>query len=60
MPFGICIAPSIWQREMDRILAGVPGMVCYMNDILVVGENEIQHDERLMIVLQRLDKAGLN
>jgi hypothetical protein len=59
MPFDICTAPSIWQREMERILAEVPATVCYMDDILVVGENEIQHDERLMIVLQRLDKAGL-
>ena len=30
-----------------------------MNDILVVGENESQHDERLVAVLQKLDKAGL-
>ena len=30
-----------------------------MNDILVVGENESQHDERLMAVLQKLNKAGL-
>jgi hypothetical protein len=60
MPFGICTAPSIWQKEMDiRILAGVPRTVCYIYDILVVGENETQHDEWLMIVLQRLDKAGL-
>jgi hypothetical protein len=59
MPFDICTAPSIWQREMERILAEVPATVCYMDDILVVGENEIQHDERLMIVLQRLDKAEL-
>ena len=56
MPFGINTAPSIWQRKMDRILAGT---VCYMDDILVVGENESQHDERLMAVLQKLDKAGL-
>ena len=44
---------------MDRILTGVAGTVCYMNDILVVGENESQHDERLVAVLQKLDKAGL-
>ncbi|XP_062513350.1 uncharacterized protein K02A2.6-like [Corticium candelabrum] len=56
MPFGISTAPSIWQREMDRILAGVAGTVCYMDDILVVGENESQHDERLMAVLQKLAK----
>ena len=59
MPFGISTAPSIWEREMDRILAGVGGTVCYMNDTLVVGENKSQHDERLMAVLQKLNKAGL-
>ena len=44
---------------MNRILAGVAGTVCYMDGILVVGENESQHDERLMTVLQKLDKVGL-
>ena len=59
MPFEISTAPSIWQREMDRILEGVAGTVCYMDDILVLGENESQHGERLMAVLQKLDKACL-
>ena len=59
MLFGISTAPGIWQREIDRILAGVAGTVCYIDDILAVGENESQHDERLMAVLQKLDKAGL-
>ena len=44
---------------MDRILAGAVGTVCYVDDILVVGENESNHDEILMAVLQKLDKAGL-
>ena len=38
MPFGICSAPGIWQRTMDNLLSGVPGVICYLNDILVVGE----------------------
>ena len=59
MTFGFSTAPSIWQREMEKILVGVAETECYMNDILVVGENESQHDERLMAVLQKLSKASL-
>ena len=59
MPFGISTAPGIWQRAMDSVLAGVPGVICYLNDILIVGDSDEQHEERLKMVLERLDQAGL-
>ena len=59
MPFGICSAPGIWQRTMDNLLSGILGVICYLDDILVVGKNEEQHEQRLLTVLRRLDKAGM-
>ena len=59
MPFGICSAPGIWQRTMDNLLSGIPGVICYLDDILVVGENEEQHEQRLLTVLRQLDEAGM-
>ncbi|XP_062513104.1 uncharacterized protein K02A2.6-like [Corticium candelabrum] len=57
MPFGITSAPSIWQKAMDEILAGIPGCICYLDDILVVGGSQEEHDQRLDIVLDRLNKS---
>ena len=59
MPFGISSAPAIWQRAMDGILVGIPGVTCYLDDILVVGSSEEEHDERLRQVLTRLDQVGV-
>ena len=59
MPFGICSAPEIWQRTMDNLLSGIPSVICYLDDLLVVGENEEQHEQRLLTVLRRLDRAGM-
>ena len=38
MPIGIFSAPGIWQRTMDNFSSGIPGVICYLDDILVVGE----------------------
>lgn len=59
LPFGIASAPAIFQRLMDTILQGVPGVVCYIDDILVTGKNEEDHLKNLKEVLARLEKHGL-
>jgi len=59
LPFGISSAPEIFQREMQKILIDLEGIVCQMDDILVHGSSMEQHDERLNRVLERLQKAGV-
>ena len=59
MPFGITSAPAIWQEAMDEILAGIPGCICYLDDILVVGSSQEEHDQLLDTVLDRLSKRGV-
>jgi hypothetical protein len=59
MPFGITSAPAIWQKAMDEILAGIPGCLCYLDDILVVGSSQEEHDQRLDTVLDRLSRRGI-
>jgi len=34
MPFGLCNAGNSFQRMMDRILAGLPLVFCYLDDII--------------------------
>ena len=59
LPFGITSAPEHFQRRMSALLEGLEVVVCLMDDILVYGKNQEEHDERLLKVLQRLETAGL-
>jgi hypothetical protein len=59
LPFGISSAPEHFQRRMSDILVGVDGVVCMMDDILIHGRTKLEHDERLKIVLYRLQDAGV-
>ncbi len=59
MPFGIATAPAIWQRAMDGIFIVTPGVTCYLDDILVAGSSEAEHDERLRQILKRLSEVGV-
>lgn len=58
--FGLSSAPAIFQRAMECLLAGLEGTVFFLDDILVTGENQAVHKERLLAVLQRLEDAGLS
>ena len=59
MPFGINSAPEFFQREMSALLRGLEGVVCQIDDILVFGKNQQEHDENLEPVLNRLAQADL-
>ncbi|CAK1588892.1 unnamed protein product [Parnassius mnemosyne] len=58
--FGLASAPSIFQRAMECLLAGIEGIIFLLDDILITGKSKVQHEQRLMAVLQRLDDAGLS
>lgn len=44
---------------MSQMLAGLPGTVCMMDDILVYGATQEEHDNHLRKVLQRLQDSGM-
>ena len=35
MPFGISSAPEFYQRAMEKILDGLEGVLCFMDDVLM-------------------------
>ena len=41
---------------MDRVLQGIPGVICYIDDILVSGKDEGSHLISLEEVFRRLEK----
>ncbi|UYV84803.1 K02A2.6-like, partial [Cordylochernes scorpioides] len=59
LPFCISSAPVIFQKRMGQILEGLEGTLCHMDDILVYGSCQEEHDKRLETVLTRLSKLGL-
>ena len=59
LPFGVASAPAIFQKIMDTILQGLPNVICYIDDILVSGEDEASHFQSLEEVFNRLEKHGI-
>ena len=58
LPFGISCALELFQRRMNQIFEGLEGFVCLMDDVLVFGTDQEEHDRHLKAVLQRLERAG--
>lgn len=61
MPFGLCNAPSTFQRLMQRIFGHQQGqsLLLYLDDIVVFSSTVQQHLQRLEAVLGRLQQEGL-
>ena len=60
LPFGITIAPMLFQRFMDTLLADIPGVVCVQDDIALGGVDRAVHLNCLRLVLKRLQDSGLS
>ena len=43
LPFGIASAPAIFQKMMDVVLQGLPQLICYLDDILIIGSSDEEH-----------------
>ena len=58
LPFGISSAPEHFQCRMSELLEGLKGVLCHMDDILVFGRDQAEHDSRLTAVLTRIEATG--
>ena len=59
MPFGISSAPEFFQKSMEKILHGLEGVICMMDDILIFGKNSKEHWKRVRLVLERIRDSGM-
>ncbi len=59
MPFGLRNMGNTFQRKMDRILAGLSFVFCYLDDIIIASRDEQDHLEHLREVFSWLHDAGL-
>ncbi|KAL2088289.1 hypothetical protein ACEWY4_015188 [Coilia grayii] len=61
MPFGLCNAPSTFQRLMERIFGdqSFTSLLLYLDDIVIFSSSFQQHLQRLELVLSRLKEHNL-
>ena len=43
IPFGIASAPAVFQQAMEKILHGIPKVICYLDDVLITAQNDEEH-----------------
>ena len=60
LTFGLANSPSIFQRLMNMVLAGLNWDVClvYIDDVIVMGKSFEDHVRNVAQVFQRLRQAG--
>ena len=60
MPFGLCNAPSTFQRLMELVLTGLHWSSClvYLDGIIMYSRSVKEHVTKLAEVLGRLKQAG--
>lgn len=65
MPFGISLAPEVFECKLQECLADLPGVKVIRDDILVVGYGEtdsealINHDQNVIQLLERARQVNL-
>ncbi len=57
--YGLASALAAFQKLMSTILKEVPGVQCYLDDVIVFGDSTASHDAHLSTVLHKLREAGL-
>ena len=59
MPIGTAVASDIFQKKLDSVYIGLPGVTGIADDMVVYGTSESQHDRNLIQFLETTRKNGL-
>ena len=61
MPFGLVNAPASFQALVNDVLRPYldTSVVVYLDDILIFSENEAEHEQHVLQVLEKLLEANL-
>ena len=61
MPFGLCNAPAVFERLMDKVLSSLQwhGVLVYLDDVMAFGPTFKRALERLANVFERFRAANL-
>ena len=59
LPFGIVSAPEVFQRNLAQTFEDIDGCEVIVDDLLVWGKDEEEHNQRLKKVLERAAEVDL-
>ena len=59
LPMGSKVASDIFQRMLDSVYIGLPGVTGIADDMVIFGMNEEEHDRNLILFLETTRKNGL-
>lgn len=59
LPYGIAASPALFQSAMERILQGIEGVTCFLDDVLIAGTSVDETLKRLDKTLERLKQWNL-
>lgn len=59
LPQGASSSAAIFQKVMDQVLKGLDKVYCYLDDVLIAGEDFEDCQRKLYLVLERLAKFNI-
>jgi hypothetical protein len=59
LPFGINLATDEYQKKMIELFGDYEGVEVIIDDILVHGRDQAEHDRRLEDVMRKINEVGL-
>ena len=59
LPMGSKVASDIFQRMLDSVYIGLPGVTGIADDMVIFGRNQEEHDRNLILFLETTRKNGL-
>jgi transposase InsO family protein len=59
LPFGLVSAQDEFQRKMDEVFEGLPGVTPLVDDVIVSGRTKAEHDSNLRAALDRGHQKNL-
>ena len=58
-PFGLKSLPQCFQKMMECVLEGLEGVQVYLDDVIVSGRSQEEHDQRLRRVIERMQARNI-
>ena len=58
-PFGLKSLPQCFQKMMECVLEGLDGVQVYLDDVIVSGRSQEEHDRRLQRVIERMQARNI-